>query len=242
MQIIGAGFGRTGTLSLKHALETLGFGPCYHMIEVFQNPSHISLWHDIAQGKPADWKEIFQGYQATVDWPACEFYKELMEVYPDAKVLLSIRDPERWYESVRETIYQLNGTLPFWARWFLPKFFRLGEMTDALIWKGRFLGRFEDKAYALSVFNQHIEEVKRVVPPERLLVFDVREGWEPLCRFLGVPVPEGKEFPRLNDKAEMQRRMRQFKLTTRLAPLAAGGLLALAYWLLRPRRPSTNGL
>src|SRR5690242_7699355 len=105
LKVIGAGFGRTGTLSLKVALEELGFGPCYHMIEVFQYPEHAKLWEAATQGKPIDWDQIFANYQATVDWPGCTFYADLMARYPDAKVLLSVRDPETWYESVMSTIY-----------------------------------------------------------------------------------------------------------------------------------------
>ena len=109
LKIIGAGFGRTGTLSLKVALEELGFSPCYHMIEVFERPADIAVWEAAALGKPIDWKALFAGYQATVDWPACIFYKELMQVYPDAKVLLTVRNPENWYESANSTIFQMRS-------------------------------------------------------------------------------------------------------------------------------------
>src|SRR5215211_8288973 len=107
LEVIGAGFGRTGTMSLKVALEEVGFGPCYHMREVFAHPEHVELWRAATHGKPLDWEQIFGGYRATVDWPACTFYGELMERYPDAKVLLSVRDPEQWYESTRNTNYEL---------------------------------------------------------------------------------------------------------------------------------------
>src|SRR5579884_3535914 len=106
LKIIGAGFGRTGTLSVKAALEELGFGPCYHMIEVFQHPDHLLQWEAATRGEAIDWRKLLEGYQAAVDWPACSFYKQLMEIYPDAKVLLTVRDPEKWYESVISTIYQ----------------------------------------------------------------------------------------------------------------------------------------
>ena len=106
LKIIGAGFGRTGTLSLKVALEDLGFGPCYHMTEVFQHPEHAKEWLAAAKDQPQDWNKLFAGYQATVDWPGCSFYAELMEVYPDAKVILTVRDPEKWHDSVVNSIYQ----------------------------------------------------------------------------------------------------------------------------------------
>lgn len=108
LEVIGAGFGRTGTMSLKVALEELGFEPCYHMSEVFTHPEHVELWRAAAQGEPVEWEQIFGGYRATVDWPACTFYGELMENYPDAKVILTVRDPQRWYESAYNTIYTID--------------------------------------------------------------------------------------------------------------------------------------
>ena len=95
-------------MSLKAALETLGFGPCYHMIEVFEHPEHAGFWQAAWRGEPVDWDGLLGGYEAAVDWPACTFYEELLQRYPDARVLLSVRDPERWYESTRDTIYQIN--------------------------------------------------------------------------------------------------------------------------------------
>jgi hypothetical protein len=109
LEVIGAGFGRTGTMSLKVALEELGFGPCYHMREVFEHPEHIELWGAAIQGKPVDWEQIFGNYRATVDWPGCTFYNELLERNPDAKVILTVRDPQRWYESAYNTIYRISG-------------------------------------------------------------------------------------------------------------------------------------
>ena len=204
MKVIGAGFGRTGTFSLKVALEELGCGPCYHMIEVFDKPRHVALWQAAADGRPVDWDELFAGYNAAVDWPACSFYAHLMRVYPEAKVLLTIRDPEAWYESVMNTIYPTSTGVAESpdARAHL-------DMTKTLIWQGTFGGRFEDKQHALAVFEQHNQEVIETVPAERLLVYEVKEGWEPLCRFLGVPMPAGKPFPRLNDTAEFQRRRQE---------------------------------
>jgi Sulfotransferase domain len=195
LKIIGAGFGRTGTLSLKHALEELGYSPCYHMSELFDKPGVDTQWDAIVSGEPADWHTIFKGYQATVDWPACTFYKELMQLYPDAKVLLSARDPEKWYDSVANTIYRVSHLNPDHART------THGHMVHTLIWQGTFDNRFEDKEYAIAVFLRHIQEVKQYVPAEKLLVYEVKEGWEPLCAFLGVAVPTGKPFPHDNDRA-----------------------------------------
>ena len=196
LKIIGAGFGRTGTLSTKHALEELGFGPCYHMVELFDKPDVDTQWDAIVRGEPADWHAVFKGYPATVDWPACTFYKELMQAYPHAKVLLTVRDPETWYESVLNTIYQVSHQNPEHARTVH------GGMVNRLVWQGTFDGKIEDKEYSIAIFLRHIEEVKRHVPAEKLLVYNVKEGWEPLCAFLGVEVPAGKPFPHDNDRAK----------------------------------------
>jgi len=243
MEIIGAGFGRTGTMSLKAALEELGFGPCYHMVEVFGHPEHADLWQDAWRGEPVDWEDFLGDYRAAVDWPACTFYGELMERYPGAKVLLSVRDPERWYESVRNTIYELSSLstgLRFSRVVFAVvtpfAFGRIsrGNMVDDIIWEGTFDGRFEDKPYAIGVFERHNEEVKRRVPPDKLLVYEVKEGWGPLCKFLSVEEPD-KPFPRLNDTAEMRRRLRTMRTISYALPAILALLAALAFVLARRR-------
>lgn len=201
MKVIGAGFGRTGTYSLKVALEMIGFGPCYHMVEVFQHPEHVAIWQAAADGQPVDWKALFEGYQAAVDWPASRFYAELMDVFPEAKVLLTVRDPEKWHTSVMNTIHPSNNDDSD-----DPMTLAQRRMTTSVIWQGTFNGRLDEKDYAIDVYNRHIEEVKRRVPADRLLVYQVSEGWGPLCRFLGVPVPENTEFPRLNDTESFRQR------------------------------------
>jgi hypothetical protein len=232
MKIIGAGFGRTGTASIKAALETLGFSPCYHMTEVFANPEHAEFWRAAWRGEPVHWDRILGGYEATVDWPACTFYAELMERYPDAKVLLSVRDPERWYESTRSTIYELGRIStgsPFsrlsFAFFFLLAFgtFNTGQgpMTEEIIWGGTF-----------DVFNQHSKEVRRRVPQEQLLVYEVKEGWGPLCEFLGVEEPD-TPFPHLNDAAEMRRRMVGVRALSVAVPTASALLILATLALLR---------
>jgi hypothetical protein len=243
VKVIGAGFGRTGTASIKAALETLGFGPCYHMTEVFANPEHARFWRAAWRGEPVDWDGILKGYEAAVDWPACTFYAELMERYPDAKVLLSVRDPERWYESTRSTIYELGristgsplSRLSF-AFFFLLVFgtFKTGQgpMTEEIVWRGTFDGKFEDKRHAIEVFNRHNEEVRRRVPQDRLLVYEVKEGWEPLCEFLGVEEPD-TPFPRLNDAAEMRRRILGLRAVSLAVPVALVLLVSAVLALLR---------
>lgn len=246
LKIIGAGFGRTGTLSLKVALEELGFGPCYHMTELFKRPADFAFWEAAVQGQTVNWHDLFDTYQATVDWPGCTFYQDLMKVYPDAKVLLTTRNPESWYESAKSTIYQVSrlskGSL--FARLLMrivqalgingP---RVGGLANTLVWEKTFQGRFDDKAYALEVFKQHIEEVKSYVPADKLLVYEVKEGWEPLCAFLGVAVPD-KPFPRLNDRASFGGNIavRQVRQRVGASALIAGASLTFLLLLLFKRR------
>ena len=244
MKIIGAGFGRTGTSSLKVALEELGFGPCYHMTEVFAHPEHAESWDAARRGEKVDWDGFLDGYGAAVDWPACTFYEELMARYPDAKVLLSVRDPERWYQSTRNTVYELSriSVISPISRatfrlvgLFVPAIGAVARMNTKLIWEDTFDGRFEDRDYAKSVFERHNAEVRRRVPPEKLLVYEVKDGWEPLCDFLGVGVPEGP-FPRLNDTASMRRRVRAIRAVSVAVPAILALLVGGGLYLLLSRR------
>jgi hypothetical protein len=198
LELIGAGLGRTGTLSLKAALERLGFGPCYHMIEVLVAPQRGRLWLEQAKRGTRDWDAVFDGYRATVDWPAAAYWRELASRYPDVKVLLSLRDADRWHASVMNTIYPVMmqgppGEAPQDLRDF-------HELVRALIFDQTFGGRLDDAAHAMRVFEQHNRAVIDAIPAERLLVYRTGDGWDPLCRFLGVPVPE-EDFPHLNDTA-----------------------------------------
>src|SRR5215210_4077602 len=205
MEIIGAGFGRTGTMSLKAALEELGYAPCYHMTDLFENPEHVPLWEAATRGEPVDWEGLFAGYQATVDWPGAAFYKELMEAYPDAKVLLSVRDPERWYESTNNTIYATVDPSPEMIAAVGPT----PRLNNELIWKRTFGGSFADRQQAIEVFERHNEQVREHVPADRLLVYEVKEGWRPLCEFLGAEEPRGKPFPHLNDTDAFRRMVQE---------------------------------
>lgn len=225
LKVIGAGYGRTGTLSLKTGLEELGFGPCYHMEDVVKRPSLTRTWHNIVNGAAPDWDAIFADYQATVDWPGCNYYQELMAVYPDAKVILSVRDPQRWYDSAYNTIYALTKIENVQR---VPVVGQHVDFINDLVWGGVFNGRFEEPDYAIQIFKEHIEKVKATVPPERLLVFNVKEGWEPLCDFLDVPVPE-RPFPHVNDRQVMENRLRNIRFAAKWGPslAAAGTLLAI---------------
>ena len=231
MRIVGAGFGRTGTTSLKAALEELGFGPSYTLGEVFRNPEHVRVWEAASgsAGEVVDWEGFLAGYGVTVDWPACSFYEEIMEAFPEARVILTVRDPAEWYESTRSTIHGLRrltrGPLPVRAAFALAAPFARGaagavRLADRLVWEDTFEGRFEDRDYAMEVFERHNGAVLRRVPPERLLVFDVREGWAPLCDFLGVEVPD-KPFPRLNEARQMRRRLLGLVALSAAAPALA---------------------
>ena len=216
MKVIGAGFGRTGTRALKAALERLGYGPCYHMSEVIAKPHRVRQWLEIAEGARADWDAVFAGYQATTDWPAAAYWRQLAAYYPDAKVILSVRDPQRWYDSMSATIFKraLAERRPLPAhrrviRWLVarraPDFALYPRMSRATVMDGIFGGRIDDRARVIQVFERHIAEVKETIPSHRLLVFDVREGWAPLCAFLGRPVPD-EPFPRVNDSAQFHRK------------------------------------
>jgi hypothetical protein len=211
LQVIGAGLGRTGTMSLKLALERLGFAPCEHMINLVGDPERVALWLEAARrkaaGEPIAWERLFAGYRATVDWPSVYFWRELVAAYPNAKVVLTVRDPERWYASAGDTILRLTepraadgSPIPL-APEVVERRKLLDPLVDAVLFQGTFQGRVADREFALGVFRGHIEAVRAEVPAERLLVFEVGQGWDPLCRFLGVPVPEGEAFPHVNERA-----------------------------------------
>jgi len=193
MKIIGAGFGRTGTVSLKQAFEHLGY-PCYHMQEVMKayDRGHVEQWEAALRGDDVDWHALFAGYEATVDFPACVFYRELMEAFPDAVVVLSIRDPQRWWDSYSKLVGLVSK-----ATWFnfVPMFRKFSAMNLHLV--DYVFGGSLEKNDSIARYLRHIDEVKATVPDERLLVYSVTEGWEPLCRFLGHPVPE-RRFPHAN--------------------------------------------
>jgi hypothetical protein len=194
LEVIGAGFGRTGTLTLKTALEMLGFGPCHHMVEVIEHPEQLPFWNKATRGEAVDWEDVYGPYKATVDWPGCHFYAALADHYPNAKVILSKRDPGRWYESMSETILK---TLDVFMGDDHPMVF-----VSRLISKTTFNTDFS-RENVIAAFERHNAEVQRRIPADRLLVFEAAQGWAPLCAFLGVPVPD-EPFPRVNDRQEFQ--------------------------------------
>ena len=194
LKVIGAGFGRTGTLSLKLALEKLGFTKCYHMMEVRHHPEHREMWRAAHRGEPVDWAQLFAGYQASVDWPSCNWWREQLAAFPDAKVILSQRDPERWYQSVMATIYKMSKA---GLTADDPQVRAGSQWAHEIIWDRIFDGRLDDAAWTMSRFKAHNEAVRAELPPERLLVFEASQGWQPLCEFLDVPVPD-EAYPRVN--------------------------------------------
>ncbi len=196
LRVIGAGFGRTGTMSLKAALERLGLGKCYHMLELAQNPHHAELWQRAHRGEAVAWDTLFEGYQAAVDWPSCNFWREQLAHYPDARVLLSLRSPDSWYDSVMETIYAFSHAALESGD---PRLQAHARLADELIWQGVFDGRIGDRAHAIDTFERHNQAVIDAVPAARLLVFEARDGWAPLCRFLDVAVPD-EPYPRVNTR------------------------------------------
>jgi hypothetical protein len=197
LQLIGPGFGRTGTKSTKDALELLGFAPCHHMYEVFQNPPQVAYWQEVAAGNPVDFREVFAGYKAQIDWPGAHVWRELSEVFPHAKVLLTVRPEESWFRSYSRTIGKL---MRIYKGLDLPPHIRqmadaMAEMVDATT----FQGQPGNEEIALAAYRQRISDVKTAIAPERLLIFDVAEGWEPLCAFLDLPVPD-EPFPHENKR------------------------------------------
>lgn len=217
LKVIGAGFGRTGTLSLKKALEDLGFGRVYHGEDIILRPHHYYYWRRVHRTGRGDWDKIFKGFSSALDYPVCSLWQTLAEYYPNAKIILTVRDPERWWASTANTIYPARDVLPAWWKATIPTTRAYHQFTEGLLWDGIFDGRFLDKDHAIGVFNRHIEEVKAKADPDRLLVFRVAEGWEPLCGFLGVPVPD-RPFPHVNDTERMKRWLTVTRIGTRVGP------------------------
>jgi hypothetical protein len=193
LSVIGAGYGRTGTLSLKRALEILGYEKCHHMIEVLHKPGEPEKWLDAIDNPAVDWDELFSGFTACVDWPACHFYQTLAARYPDAKVILTIRDPLEWFQSMTATTLNV----------IKPRLAEIGNrnLGTELVVRGALAGIIDDPAHGVAMFKQHTREVIDTIDPGRLLVYDVREGWGPLCAFLGKHEPRDP-FPRVNSRED----------------------------------------
>lgn len=204
LKLINAGLGRTGTTSLKVALERLGYGPCYHMFDIVGSEERLGQWEEIVcDGRIPDWKAVFDGYTSAVDGLCVLYYRQLMEAFPEAKMILTVRDAERWYQSTYDTLYQFvlkseENPPPAGSRQS-----RMYHLMNTIVWSGLFDGRFSDKEYAIGVYRERNQQIIRDVGADRLLVYDVKQGWEPLCAYLGVDVPP-EEFPHANDTASMR--------------------------------------
>jgi len=195
LRLIGAGLGRTGTTSLKVALERLLGAPCHHMMEVFAHPEQVPVWHAAARGEMPDWKAFLAGYAASVDWPSAAFWPELAGAFPDAVILLSVRDPESWWKSASETIFQ---TLPLG-----PPAWR--AMVEDLM-RARFTFPL-DRDACIAAYRRWYEDARARIPRERLLEWRASDGWAPLCKALGVAVPE-EPFPHTNTTEDVQAMIR----------------------------------
>lgn len=197
LQIIGSGFGRTGTMSTKLALEQLGFGPCHHMVEVLGNPAQSEHWCALASGSEVDWEDVFAGYKSQVDNPGAVFWHELSIAFPEAKVIHTERPEEDWWASYSQTINK------FWMhrkRLDLPATVQATlDAMDKILWQGGDAGI--DRASAIAAYRRNNEKVRDTIANDRLLVFTPSDGWEPLCRFLGVAAPVS-DFPRSNARDE----------------------------------------
>ena len=193
IQVIGAGFGRTGTKSLKSALEQLGFEKCYHMVEVNEH-DHKHEWLKAHRGESINWDVLFKGFKASVDWPSCNLWREQLDHFADAKIILSVRDADCWYESIMNTIYPYSKQL---LKSEDPQLRYSGKRAFEIIWDRIFDGRLNEREYVIDIFNQHNRSVINETPPDKLLVFEAKDGWEPLCEFLRVPIPN-THYPHTN--------------------------------------------
>ncbi|HEY1752052.1 MAG TPA: sulfotransferase [Caulobacteraceae bacterium] len=201
LKIVGSGLGRTGTKSMQTALGMLGFGPCHHMVEVFAHPESMALWIEASEGKPV-WDQIFADYSSMVDYPGAAYWRQLADHYPDAKVLHTVRDPDQWFDSTQATIFSpMNRSATVASNDDLRSRFFAS-------WMGPLQPHLADRAYMTDHFRRHTEAVKAAIPPERLLVYEVGEGWDRLCPFLGVPVP-AEPYPSENSRADFIARVQR---------------------------------
>ena len=197
LEIVGTGLGRTGTKSMQSALSILGFGPCHHMVDVWAHPETIPDWIAAAKGAK-NWDVLFDGYRSMVDWPGVRYWRELIAYYPNARVLHTTREPELWFESTQSTIFNKAN---------LERIVQPGPVSEFFM--GLFPDLFphmNDRAWLLDYFRRHEAEVLAAVPRERRLVYAVGSGWEPLCEWLGVPVP-AEPYPSENSRAAFAQRV-----------------------------------
>lgn len=223
LELFNAGLGRTGTTSLKAALDVLGLGPSFHMFDIVSDEQRLRQWESVVcDGERPDWNALFDGCRSAVDGPCAVYYEQLAEAFPDAKVILTVRDAESWWRSTYDTLYQFVLRSAEHPPAPGSHQARLLRVTSAMVWDGLFGGRFTDQEYAMEAYRRHNEDVVSALGADRVLVYDVREGWEPLCAFLGTEVPD-VAFPRANDSTAMRQRIAQAAAATPAAPASARG-------------------
>jgi len=215
IEVAGVGMGRTGTLSLKLALEMLGFGPCYHMTELLHTPARVDFWRRAWAGDADALARALAGYRSTTDFPAHGLYAQLYQTYPSARFILTTRHAERWYDSAAGTIFNAKPGFAEYLSIGLRMPFNKGVRQTVDVYKlvdlafqRDFDGRLTDRAHCIQRFKEHEDNVRAVIPADQLLVFEVKDGWEPLCAFLGVDVPD-VPFPRANDHSDWWSRRKQ---------------------------------
>lgn len=231
LDVIGSGFGRTGTMSLRVALDRLGLGPCHHMFDLFEKPGQLEHWQAAIAGEPVDWKVVFSDYRSQVDWPGAHFWQTFVKAFPKAKVLHTVRPADRWWESFSTTLGKSmsrdQSNRP-------PRLREISRVATKVV-TSDIGGDLTDRAAAIRAFSQRTEEVKETVPADRLLVFDVAEGWEPLCQFLDMPLPD-EPFPHLHQASEFWE-----KLDSRSAAVAEDAAAVAATTSPNSRRLREDG-
>lgn len=201
LKVLGVGLYRTGNLSLKTALEILGFNKCYHMFEFCERPQDMETWRDILykKGNP-DYDKLFEGYEAAVDAPACTAWEQLYEKYPDMKIIINTRDPKSWYKSAKTNLYEKI------KEWQIP--YPQTEVWDTYHYDIEMEGKYMDEDYAIDFFHKHYDKVRKTIPEKQRLEFQVKDGWKPLCEFLGVEIPN-VPFPHVNDSDSIQGKLQE---------------------------------
>ncbi|MFO1075599.1 MAG: sulfotransferase [Geminicoccaceae bacterium] len=186
LAVIGAGFAGTGTGPLAAALERLGFGPCHDLQALVRQPGLIPAWEEAVDGAIPDWDRLLAGYASTVGWPGCHFWREFADRYPAARLILTLREPHAWYRRASATLFRERAERPPAE----PAARAVRQLARRMILQQTFGGSAGDEALAIEALRLHEAEVRRAIAPERLLAFDVAEGWAPLCRFLGAEIPK----------------------------------------------------
>lgn len=215
LKVVGLGMPRTGTSSLKAALEAIGFGPCLHMDNLFNTPPLVDAWHQFLEQGEGDFGKLFPGFASSTDFPGCLMYREIYQQYPEAKFILGCRDADAWYDSVMRTIYEVvPNTEEGWAGLRKrgednPRFKNIGNalwLVGEYLLNDYFQGDFLNREHTVERYNTFYDDVRNFIPIDQLLEYEISEGWEPICKFLGVEVPE-LPFPYKNKTIDFQQQI-----------------------------------